>query len=89
MTEPRNLTPADPKELKQSLAFALRYRNGKRTHDAEEMMARIVAERLVEHLRMSGYVVMQRPPAADHGVPRQALLPGGASDRGQHPPDAK
>ena len=34
----------------------------KRTHDAGEMMAAIVAKRLVEHLERSGFVVMKKPP---------------------------
>ena len=43
-------------------AFALRYRGCKRTHDAGEMMAAIVAKRLVEHIERSGFVVMKKPP---------------------------
>jgi hypothetical protein len=34
----------------------------KRVHDAAEMMAAIVAKRLVEHLERSGFVVMKKPP---------------------------
>jgi hypothetical protein len=36
--------------LAGSLAFALRYQGRKRVHDADEIMAEIVAKRLVEHL---------------------------------------
>ena len=54
-----DLTPAD---LPDALAFALRYSGRKRTHDAGEMMAAIVAKRLVEHLERSGFVVMKKPP---------------------------
>ena len=57
------LTPAAPQEIADAIAFALRYSGRKRVNDAGEMMAAMVAKRLVEHLRMSGYVVMQRPPA--------------------------
>ena len=32
-------------------------------------MARITAERLVEHLERSGYVVMCKPPLGQHGAP--------------------
>lgn len=35
-------------------------------HDADEVVARITAERLGEHLEQSGYVVMQAPPAPNH-----------------------
>jgi hypothetical protein len=39
-----------------------RNRPHKRKHDAAEMMAWIVAERLVGHLEQAGFVVMKRPP---------------------------
>jgi len=45
-----------------ALAFALRFDGRKRKNDAAEIMARIVAKRLVEHLERSGFVVMKRPP---------------------------
>ena len=45
------LTPADPRELADALAFALRFQGRKRVHNADEIMAEIVARRLVEHLR--------------------------------------
>jgi hypothetical protein len=57
------LTPASPDDLADSLAFALRFTGRKRTHDADELMAAIVARRLVEHLERAGFVVMRRPPA--------------------------
>ena len=31
-------------------------------HNADEIMAEIVAKRLVEHLERAGFVVMKRPP---------------------------
>ena len=43
----------DAEDLADALAFALRYSGRKRTHDAGEMMAAIVAKRLVEHLERS------------------------------------
>ena len=62
MPERVDLTPATPEDLADALAFALRYSGRKRTHDAGEMMAAIVAKRLVEHLERSGFVVMKKPP---------------------------
>ncbi len=59
---PERLTPAAPDDIAQALAFALRFDGRKRKHDAAEMMARIVAKRLVEHLERSGFVVMKKPP---------------------------
>ena len=57
-----HLAPAKPEDLADALAFALRYSGRKRTHDAAEMMAGIVAKWLVEHLERAGFVIMQRPP---------------------------
>jgi hypothetical protein len=57
------LTLADPNDLAAALAFALRYAGRKRVHNADEIMAEIVAKRLVEHLQRAGFVVMKRPPA--------------------------
>ena len=48
--------------MRQALAFALRYRGRKRTDSASEAMAEITAERLVEHLAQSGFVLMRRQP---------------------------
>jgi hypothetical protein len=59
---PDRLTPAAPEDLAEALAFALRFDGRRRKHDAAEMMARIVAKRLVEHLERSGFVVMKKPP---------------------------
>ena len=56
------LTPADPSDLADALAFALRFAGRKRVHNADEIMAEIVAKRLVEHLERAGFVVMKRPP---------------------------
>ncbi len=63
MTDPPGkLTPADPRDLASALAFALRYQGRKRVHNADEIMAEIVAKRLVEHLERAGLVVMKRRP---------------------------
>lgn len=53
--------PATEDELIESLAFALRYEGRKRVHHADDMMARITAERLVRHLRGSGFILMKDP----------------------------
>ena len=41
------LRPATTGELQESLSFALRYEGRKRVHHADDVMARITAERLV------------------------------------------
>ncbi len=58
---PDRLTPATPDDLADALAFALRFDGRRPKHDAAEMMAAIVAKRLVEHLERVGFVVMKRP----------------------------
>lgn len=60
MTE-KTLRPATAEEIADSLAFALRYEGRKRVNHADEMMARITADRLVRHLEGSGFVLMKQP----------------------------
>jgi hypothetical protein len=55
-------TEANPTDLAGALAYALRYQGRKRVHNANEIIAEIVARRLVEHLERSGFVVLRRPP---------------------------
>ena len=64
MTDAPQFTPAKPDDIAEAIAFALRYSGRKRVNDAGEIMARIVAARLVEHLERAGFVVMKRPPVA-------------------------
>ena len=59
----KTLRPATPEEIAESLSFALRYDGRKRVNHADEMMARITAERLARHLRGAGFVVMRQPAA--------------------------
>ncbi|MFL5280771.1 MAG: hypothetical protein ACJ8AW_07155 [Rhodopila sp.] len=54
---------ATPDELIEALSFALRYDGRRRVHHADDMMARITADRLVAHLEASGFVVMRKPSA--------------------------
>ncbi len=56
------LRPATAEEVADSLIFSLRFSRRKRVHDADDLMARITAERLVKHLEISGFVVLRRPP---------------------------
>jgi hypothetical protein len=57
------LTPADPCDLVDAIAFALRYSGGKRVRDADEVVATIAARRIVEHLQGARFRVMKRPLA--------------------------
>lgn len=62
------LRPATADELENTLVFALRYDGRKRVHTGDEFLAKITAQRLVEHLEQSGYVVMKKPPAPFHST---------------------
>ena len=71
--DPQQLRPATPDEVAETLSFALRYEGRRRVHHADDVMARITAERLVEHLRRSGFVLMRLPPARPASTPGTAL----------------
>ena len=70
MSDEPDLRPATPSELADSLSFALRYDGRRRVHHADDAMGRITADRLVEHLQRSGFIVLKRPdavvPSASH-----------------------
>ena len=74
MPETPALRPTTRDELTQSLSFALRFNGRKRERGADEIMANITAERLVEHLERSGYVVMCKPGLAPHRVDLGAAI---------------
>jgi hypothetical protein len=64
--EEYKLTAADPRDLAESVALALRFFEGrKRNHDADAFRAAIAAERVVRHLERAGFVVMKKPPVGD------------------------
>ena len=74
MSAPEPLSPAASQEIADAIAFALRYSGRKRVNDSSEMMAAIVAKRLVSHLERSGFVVMKRPPL-NGSAPRAPVSP--------------
>ena len=59
--ETPDLRPASAQEIEESLSFALRFDGRKRVRHADDVMARITAERLVQHLERSGYVILKKP----------------------------
>jgi hypothetical protein len=61
-----NLSPDDPYDLADSIAFALKFEGRKQKHDADEYMAKIAAEPVVRHRERARYVVMKRPPLGGH-----------------------
>lgn len=60
MPDDAHLHPATLEEIAETLSFALRYAGRKRVHHADDVMARVTAERLAEHLERSGFVLMKR-----------------------------
>lgn len=69
MAQEDELTPATREDLVSSLSVALRFTGRKRTQHADDFMARIAAEHLVDHLHRSGFVVSKRPPRGDLAHP--------------------
>jgi hypothetical protein len=69
------LCPADPSDVASALSFALQNDGRRRVRQADTLMARIVADRLVEHLERSGFVIMKKP---DQVAPTTSwmLVPG-------------
>jgi len=64
--DPANLAAATPEEIAEVLSYALRYdERGKPRRGGWDFAAGLAAERLAEHMRRSGFVVMRtrpRPP---------------------------
>ena len=60
---PEKLIPARRDDLIATLAFALTRDSRLARMQSAELLASIVAERIVDRLEASGYVVMQGPPA--------------------------
>jgi hypothetical protein len=66
--DPAKLTPANPDDLCQALAFALTFDGRRRFQPSSEMMAKITAEHLARHLERCGFVVMRHPPGPGHST---------------------
>jgi hypothetical protein len=62
------LAPADPHDLADALAFAVRFQRRKRVQNADEPMSEIVAPRSLEHLERGGFVVMKKPALGGHSA---------------------
>lgn len=61
------LSPAQPEEITEALAYALRYdeRGRPRPHGGE-MIAGLAARHLTQHLQRAGFVLMKRRPGRPH-----------------------
>ena len=64
-----DLAVASPEEIAEALSYALRYdERGKPRRGGGDLTAGIAAERLAEHLRRAGFVVMKVRPARPHST---------------------
>jgi hypothetical protein len=72
MTNVSTLRSTALAEVADALAYALLYDGKRRVHHADDVMARITAERLIRHLERSGFVLMRREPGA---APTTAGMP--------------
>jgi len=64
MPEPTDdLTPARAEDLRACIAYALTSDSRLAKAQSAELMASIVAERLIARLEHDGFVIMRRPPA--------------------------
>jgi hypothetical protein len=52
--EPERCAPADPADLANAFAFAPRYQGRERVHNADQIMAEIVARRLAKIMNEPG-----------------------------------
>ena len=68
---PDRLMRANPEDLAEALAFALRHNGRKRVRYADELMSAIVARRLVDHIERAGFVIMRRRPIGGSTPPYQ------------------
>ena len=70
MPDDQHLRPATRDELREALGYARRFGARGRPHrHAIEDMAQIAAGVLVDHLELSGFVVMKKPPAPPISAP--------------------
>jgi hypothetical protein len=75
---PFPLFPADPANLAQAIAYALRFGltgkpHGKKVRDEPDAMARAV----VSHLARANYFVFEGPPTPPHSTSHFSYDPGG------------
>jgi hypothetical protein len=76
MSAAPSLRPATADEIAETLSFAPLYQGRERVHHADDMLAPITAERLVQHLEASEFV-LKRPP---HSAPTTGGVPPGGPD---------
>jgi hypothetical protein len=67
--DPGDLAAATPEEIAEALSYALRFdERGKPRRSGWDFAAGLAAERLTEHLRRSGFVIMRARSARPHSA---------------------
>jgi hypothetical protein len=69
MHEEKNLAPATTDDIMNTLMFGLRFDGKKRLHYGDEFMARLMAQHLIKHMELAGFVLMKKPPVTGHDNP--------------------
>jgi hypothetical protein len=77
MPDDDKLTPADPRDVETCLSLGLTSGSRLARHQAAEVTAKVVAERLVAELERSGFVIMRKSiQVGDGGNNPGARTPG-------------
>ena len=64
-----DLAAATPEEIAEALSYALRFdERGKPRRGGWDVAASLAAERLTDHLRRSGFIVMRARPTRPHSA---------------------
>jgi hypothetical protein len=64
-----DLAAATPEEIAEALSYALRFdERGKPHRGGWDFTARLAAERLADHLRRSGFIIMRARPTRPHSA---------------------
>ena len=77
MSDADRLTPADPQDTADTLAFALRYSGRKRTHDAFAVATDItpaLVEAYRRWLELEQFLLMEERPMAPRILPRPSMV---------------
>jgi hypothetical protein len=70
---PQKLLPTTRDDVLGSIEYAMKFRQGKATRASLDVAVSALAEMVLEHLELSGYVIMRRPPRAGHSTPSSGI----------------
>ena len=73
----RKLTPATRDDLIHAIKHGMLFDGRKRAHHWDNINAQVAAEKLVDHLAKSNFVVMRGPPLPAHSADTSYKPPSG------------